>query len=109
MRAVPELRSPGAARTLNQGLAQCDYDLEEWRATKAGRGCPLHPWEYIQYVPPLGASSCSCWQMRAPSKPAQFPVTTSCLFWRACWSSRVGNLKAWLLCVKRACRSRVGS
>ena len=35
--AVPELRAPGAVRNFNQALAQCDYDLEEWRATKVGR------------------------------------------------------------------------
>lgn len=34
--AVPELRAPGAVRNFNQALAQCDYDLEEWRATKVG-------------------------------------------------------------------------
>jgi hypothetical protein len=34
---VPELRSASAIRSFNQGLKQCDWDLEEWRATKGAR------------------------------------------------------------------------
>ena len=32
--AVPELRAGSALRGFNQGLADCDYDLQEWRNTK---------------------------------------------------------------------------
>lgn len=35
--AVPELRSASAIRSFNQGLKQCDWDLEEFRATKGAR------------------------------------------------------------------------
>ena len=38
--AVPELRSPSAARTFNVELAKLDYDLEAWRRTRGGR-CSL--------------------------------------------------------------------
>ncbi len=38
--AVPELRSPSAARTFNVELAKLDYDLEAWRRTRGGR-CTL--------------------------------------------------------------------
>ena len=37
-RAVPELRAGSALRGFNQGLADCDYDLQEWRNTKVGLG-----------------------------------------------------------------------
>ncbi len=36
-RAVPELRSPQAARTFNVELAKLDYDLEAWRLTRGTR------------------------------------------------------------------------
>ena len=35
--AVPELRSPSAARTFNVELAKLDYDLEAWRRTRGSR------------------------------------------------------------------------
>ena len=38
--AVPELRSPSAARTFNVELAKLDYDLEAWRRTRGSR-CTL--------------------------------------------------------------------
>ncbi|CAL8467457.1 g6995 [Coccomyxa elongata] len=35
--AVPELRASSAVRTFNTALKQCDWDLEEWRATRGSR------------------------------------------------------------------------
>jgi hypothetical protein len=37
LRAVPELRAASAMRTFNTALKQCDWELEEWRATKGAR------------------------------------------------------------------------
>lgn len=37
LRTVPELRAASTVRTFNTALKQCDWDLEEWRATRGSR------------------------------------------------------------------------
>ena len=66
---MPELRTPGAVRNFNQALAQCDYDLEEWRATKVGR-------EFARC--PAGKKKTVFWGMQILSSRPKYGVSDAC-------------------------------